>query len=386
MKKATKLTAAALAATLSLSLAACGSSASTDTASTSASADGVVYRTLDEIKADGTINIGVFSDKNPFGYVDENGEYQGYDIYFANRLAEDLGVKVNYVSTEAANRIEYLQTGKVDVILANFTVTPERAEEVDFALPYMNVALGVVSPDSNVITSLDSWNADDQMIVISGTTAETYLTQNYPDIPLQKYDSYATAKSAMENGGVAWANDNTEVIAFASQNPGYTVGIPSLGSQDTIAPAVSKGNETLLNAINDEIKALGKENFFHADYEALSLTPTALTMRTVSWSRAARRAHSKRGRLRKAKAADHKRSAAFSMPYSTPNSALTRAYISRWAFASLSSSTLPKARLAALPGPVEPCSPKRAVFSFSGSRQLSQPSAQTSSLNAQSSQ
>ena len=59
---------------------------------------------------------------------------------FANRLAKDLGVKVNYVSTEAANRIEYLQTGKVDVILANFTVTPERAEEVDFALPYMNVA------------------------------------------------------------------------------------------------------------------------------------------------------------------------------------------------------------------------------------------------------
>lgn len=248
-------------------LTACGGSSSASTA-TAASGSSVVYRTLDQIKESGTINIGVFSDKNPFGYVDENGEYQGYDVYFARRLGEDLGVEINFVSTEAANRIEYLQTGKVDVILANFTVTPERAEEVDFALPYMNVALGVVSPDPNVITSLDSWNADDQMIVISGTTAETYLTQNYPDIPLQKYDSYATAKSAMEDGGVAWANDNTEVIAFASQNPGYTVGIPSLGSQDTIAPAVSKGNETLLNAINDEIKALGKENFFHADYEA----------------------------------------------------------------------------------------------------------------------
>lgn len=251
-------------------LTACGGSSSASTAASGSAASGssVVYRTLDQIKESGTINIGVFSDKNPFGYVDENGEYQGYDVYFARRLGEDLGVEINFVSTEAANRIEYLQTGKVDVILANFTVTQERAEEVDFALPYMNVALGVVSPDSNVITSLDSWDADDQMIVISGTTAETYLTQNYPDIPLQKYDSYATAKSAMENGGVAWANDNTEVIAFASQNPGYTVGIPSLGSQDTIAPAVSKGNETLLNAINDEIKALGKENFFHADYEA----------------------------------------------------------------------------------------------------------------------
>jgi len=229
----------------------------------------VVYRTLDEIKESGTINIGVFSDKNPFGYVDENGEYQGYDVYFANRIGEDLGVKINYVSTEAANRIEYLQTGKVDIILANFTVTPQRAEEVDFALPYMNVALGVVSPDGRVIESLDSWNTEDQIIVISGTTAETYLIENYPDIPLQKYDSYATAKNALENGnGVAWVNDNTEVIAFALQNDGYTVGIPSLGSQDSIAPAVSKGNNTLLDWLNEEIVSLGEEQFFHAAYKA----------------------------------------------------------------------------------------------------------------------
>lgn len=222
-----------------------------------------VYRTLDEIKESGTINIGVFSDKNPFGYVDENGEYQGYDIYFANRIGEDLGVKVNFVSTEAANRIEYLQTGKVDIILANFTVTDERKEEVDFALPYMNVALGVVSRNGNVIESLDNWNPDDSIIVISGTTAETYLIENYPDIPLQKFDSYATAKEAFENGtSVAWANDNTEVIAFSLQNDGYTVGIPSLGSADTIAPAVTKGNTTLLDWINEEIKSLGEENFF----------------------------------------------------------------------------------------------------------------------------
>lgn len=231
-----------------------------------------VYRTVDEIKASGTINIGVFSDKSPFGYVDENGQYQGYDVYFANRIGQDLGVKINYVSTEAANRIEYLQTGKVDIILANFTVTPERAREVDFASPYMNVALGVVSPDSAVITSLEDIGPEDQVIVISGTTAETYLEKNYPNIRLQKYDAYAEAKTAFENGnGVAWANDNTEVIAFAIENPGYIVGIPSLGSADTIAPAVTKGNESLLSWLGDEIAALGKERFFHADYEATLL-------------------------------------------------------------------------------------------------------------------
>jgi len=273
MKTKLKTISAGLLLTLGLTgIAGCTTaSASSDTAAASGAADetNVVYRTLDEIKAAGTVNIGVFSDKNPFGYVDENGEYQGYDVYFAERIGKDLGVDINYVSTEAASRVEYLETGKVDIVLANFTVTEERAQKVDFALPYMNVALGVVSPDSRVITSLDELGADDQVIVISGTTAETYLAANNPEIKLQKYDTYANAKNAIENGnGAAWANDNTEVIAFALQNPGYTVGIPELGSQDTIAPAVSKGNSTLLNWLNDEIKALGNENFFHADYEA----------------------------------------------------------------------------------------------------------------------
>ncbi len=248
--------------------AAAGNDAGNDAGST----ESKIYRTLDEIKASGTVNIGVFSDKNPFGYVDENGEYQGYDVYFAERIGQDLGVDINYVSTEAASRVEYLETGKVDIVLANFTVTEERAQKVDFALPYMNVALGVVSPEDHVIESLDQIKADEQVIVISGTTAETYLEKNYPDIQLQKFDTYATAKTSFENGtGVAWANDNTEVIAYAIENAGYVVGIPSLGSQDTIAPAVSKGNETLLNWLNDEIKTLGDENFFHADYEATLL-------------------------------------------------------------------------------------------------------------------
>ncbi len=248
------------------------STASTSDGNSAAASSDAGYRTLDEIKESGTINIGVFSDKSPFGYVDENGQYAGYDVYFAERIGQDLGVDINYVSTEAANRIEYLQTGKVDIILANFTVTDERSQEVDFALPYMNVALGVISPSGAVIESLDDIGPDDQVIVISGTTAETYLTKNYPDIKLQKYDAYAEAKTAFENGnGVAWANDNTEVIAFSLENEGYTVGIPSLGDADTIAPAVTKGNETLLNWLNEEIEALGGENFFHADYEATLL-------------------------------------------------------------------------------------------------------------------
>ena len=225
-------------------------------------------RTLDEIKADGRLKIGVFSDKKPFGYIDENGEYQGYDVYLARRLAEDLGVELELVSVDAPNRVEYLQSAKVDIILANFTVTAERAEVVDFALPYMKVALGVVSPDSALITDVEELKGK-TLIVSKGTTAEMYFTENYPEVTLLKFDSYTEAYNALQDGrGDALSTDNTEVLAWAIENEGFSVGIESLGSLDAIAPAVQKGNETVLNFINDEITALAEENFFHADYEA----------------------------------------------------------------------------------------------------------------------
>lgn len=225
-------------------------------------------RTVEQIKKSGEIKIAVFSDKKPFGYVDEYGEYQGYDVYFGNRIAKDLGVKVKYVPVEAASRVEFLVTGKVDIVLANFTVTPERAEKVDFALPYMKVALGVVSPESALVTKPEDLIGK-KLIISKGTTAETYFTKNYPEVELLKFDQYSEAYAALLDGrGAGMSTDNTEVLAWALENPGYKVGIESLGELDTIAAAVQKGNSSLLEWLNNEIVELGKENFFHADYEA----------------------------------------------------------------------------------------------------------------------
>ena len=225
-------------------------------------------RTLQDIKDSGTLVIGVFSDKKPFGYVDENGDYQGYDVYFARRLAQDLGVELKLVSVDAPNRVEYLTSAKVDIILANFTVTPARAEVVDFALPYMKVALGVVSLDSALITTAQQL-AGKTLIVSKGTTAETYFAENHPEVRLLKFDTYTEAFNALLDGrGDALSTDNTEVLAWALENPGFTVGIESLGSLDTIAPAVQKGNDTVRAYIDEEIKALAAENFFHADFDA----------------------------------------------------------------------------------------------------------------------
>ena len=228
------------------------------------------FRTVEQIKKSGTIKIAVFSDKKPFGYVDEYGKYQGYDVYFGNRIAKDLGVKVKYVPVEAAARVEVLETGKVDLVLANFTVTPARAEKVDFALPYMKVALGIVSPKSALITDPAQLNGK-TLIIAKGTTAESYFSKNYPKINLLKFDQYSEAYNALLDGrGDGLSTDNTEVLAWAIENPKFAVGAgaDSIGSLDSIAGAVQKGNKDLLDWLNNEIVELGKENFFHADYEA----------------------------------------------------------------------------------------------------------------------
>ena len=253
-------------------IAGCGNSNTTQNGAENASQASATAkaRTIDEIKKSGKIKIGVFSDKNPFGYVDENGKVQGYDVYFAKRIAKDLlGSEdaVDFVYVEAASRVEYLKSAKVDITLANFTVTDERKEQVDFALPYMKVALGIVSPQKAKITDVNQLKGK-KLIIVKGTTAEIYFSKNYPDVTLVKFDEYQEAYDALLDGrGDAFSTDNTEVLAWAKQNKGFVVGVESLGDIDTIAPAVQKGNTELLNWLNDEIKTLAKEKFFHKDFD-----------------------------------------------------------------------------------------------------------------------
>lgn len=257
-----KLLTVLMIATLALGLVACGGAEEEG----APVGDKAGVRTVDEIKKSGEITIGVFGDKKPFGYMDEKGQFKGYDIALGDRIGEELGVKVKYIPVEAASRVEYLNANKIDLLLANFTVTDERKEQVDFALPYMKVSLGVVSPKGE-ITDVSQLK-DKTLIISKGTTAETYFTEKHPEIKLQKYDQYAEAYSALLDGrGDAMSTDNTEVLAWALENDGYDVGIKTLGDVDYIAPAVKKGNKEMLDCVNGIIEKLYGEKFFTKAFE-----------------------------------------------------------------------------------------------------------------------
>ena len=226
--------------------------------------------TIEQLEQAGKVRIGVFSDKPPFGYVDAQGKSQGFDVEIAKAITKDLlgdENKAEFVLVEAANRAEYLVSNKVDIILANFTVTPARKEVVDFANPYMKVALGVVSKDGGVITDIEQLKGK-TLLLNKGTTADAYFTKNYPDIKTLKFEQNTETFEALRDGrGDALAHDNTLLFAWAKENPGFTVGIKNLGDQDTIAPAVKKGDTELLNWLNAEIQKLGKEGVLKQAYD-----------------------------------------------------------------------------------------------------------------------
>ena len=114
----------------------------------------------------------------------------------------------------------------------------------------MKVSLGVISPKTGLITDVKQLEGK-TLIVIKGTTYETYFQKNHPEGKLQKYDQYSDAYQALLDGrGDAFSTDNTEVLVWALENKGFEVGITSLSDPDTIAAAVQKRYQELLDFIN----------------------------------------------------------------------------------------------------------------------------------------
>jgi len=250
-----KILLSVLCAFVAVVLAACSNSNSTSS--------------LEEIKKNGVIKIGVFGDKPPFGFVNEKGENQGYDIVLAKRIAKELlgdENKVQFVLVEAANRVEFLKSNKVDIILANFTQTPAREEQVDFALPYMKVALGVVVNGDSKLENLEDLK-DKILILNKGTTADAYFSEKYPEIKTLKFDQNTeTFAALLDERGQALAHDNTLLFAWVKEHPNFKVIIKELGNKDVIAPAVKKGNTELRDFINQVIIQSANEGFFHKAY------------------------------------------------------------------------------------------------------------------------
>lgn len=221
---------------------------------------------VSQIRRRGYIRIGVYGDLPPYGWVNSSGKRVGFDVRLARQLGKEMGVKVHFTQLNGNNRVDALNSNKVDLVLANFTKTPQREQVVDFAHPYMKVSTGVLSPKNKPITSEKQLRGKN-LILLKGSTAENYFSGR-PGIKLLRFDSETQQFDAMKNKrGVALADDNSYLYAWIKKNTQYTVGIRSIGPHQFIAPAVKKGNRSLLRWVNQRIAKLTGNGFFMKDYQ-----------------------------------------------------------------------------------------------------------------------
>jgi polar amino acid transport system substrate-binding protein len=156
---------------------------------------------LQEILERGTVRIGVPIDVPPFGFTDENQEPVGLDVDLAKQVAEALGVELELQQITGINRIPFLLTDKVDIVIAVMGATPERARQIMFTSPYASLYIGVFGPEDLQVSSADELG-DYRVGVPRGTTQDISLTEMAPDADIVRFEDDATTAAAFLSGQV----------------------------------------------------------------------------------------------------------------------------------------------------------------------------------------
>ncbi|MDQ6435635.1 transporter substrate-binding domain-containing protein [Mesorhizobium sp. LHD-90] len=154
---------------------------------------------LQEIVSAGKVRIGVPVDVPPFGSVDASNQPVGLDVDMANNIAKALGVTLEMQQITGANRVPYLATDRLDIVIAAMGATPERALQIAFTSPYAALSIGVFGPDSIAVSS-PSELTDQTIAVARGTTQDLELTKAAPNAKILRFDDDATAAAAFTSG------------------------------------------------------------------------------------------------------------------------------------------------------------------------------------------
>ena len=174
---------------------------------------------LQDILSAGVVRIGVPLDIPPFGYQDENRNSIGFDVELAQSIADALGVKLEMQQVKAANRVPFLLTDKVDIIISNLGMSPERAKQVMFTAPYVNTFIGVWGPKDLKITSAAELGTN-TVAMGRGTTPDLALTAANPDANLMRTDDDSTSATAYLTGQAQMiAGNDVQMIELQKQNP-----------------------------------------------------------------------------------------------------------------------------------------------------------------------
>jgi polar amino acid transport system substrate-binding protein len=208
---------------------------------------------LPDVEARGTLRVAVPQDYLPFGAMGADLKLHGYDIDTAQYLADKMHLKLQLIPVTSANRVPYLVTNRVDLIISSLGMTPERAQTIDFSNPYAPFFFGVYSAKNEAPIKSPAELAGKEIGAARGALEEIMVSQVAPkSATVQRYEDNATTVSAFESGQVDYIAMGNPIVAALVKRGGPR--IPHLILTLKESPCrigMAKGANALRQKVND---------------------------------------------------------------------------------------------------------------------------------------
>ncbi|MGE4292492.1 MAG: transporter substrate-binding domain-containing protein [Desulfovibrio sp.] len=227
--------------------------------------------TLEQVMQRGVLKVG-FSTFVPWAMKDKNGEFVGFEIDVARRLADDMGVKVQFVPTKWDGIIPALLSGKFDIIIGGMGITPGRNLKVNFSDPYEFTGMSLVANRETAEgkSSLADFNSPDVTVAVRlGTTAEKAARNFLPKAQLRQFNDEAASIQELLNGKAqCLVASNPLPRNLAAKYPNQLfLPMQEDFTREPIGFAVRKGDPDFLNYLNNWIRVADAEGWLAARFD-----------------------------------------------------------------------------------------------------------------------
>jgi len=272
-RRATGLVGAALA--LMLALAACGGDddGGDSGGQVNQGASFAEGTTMARLKEAGTVKVGTKFDQPLFGLKNLEGKPEGFDVEIAKLIAGEMGIapdKVVFSEAVSANREPFIQQGKVDFVVATYTINDKRKQVVDFAGPYYEAGQDIMVAKGNPegIGGPDDL-AGKKVCSVTGSTPAENIRTNYPKAELTAFDVYSKCAEALKNGQVqAVTTDNVILLGLISQDEEAFELVGKPFTKEPYGIGLKKGDNEFRAFINDTLEKIEKDGRWKAAWDA----------------------------------------------------------------------------------------------------------------------
>lgn len=214
---------------------------------------------------------GVKTDTNLFGlYNIQDQEIQGFDVDIAKALTAEMTHgqgEAELVEVTSKTRIPLLKNGNIDAIIATMTITPERAEVVNFSDVYFDAGQSLLVKKGSDIQGIDSLTTDHTIIAIKGSSSAQNIRDLAPQVSVLEMENYSEGFVALQSGqGDALTTDNAILLGMVEQNPNFTLAGENF-TEEPYGIAIDKGQEAFLQEVNEALATIRANGVYDQIYD-----------------------------------------------------------------------------------------------------------------------